>query len=158
MHRITFVAVIACTALLVAACAAPPRSPEPTSDYALEADACAVTQAFSAALRAKDAERPPAVRLARADDPSGLAYAYGVARADLERCIDPALGAVFTSGPEVLEGMPPIRATKKFDRNSVASFTDNPNDSGWGITGSLTRIELEPVRTSEGVELRLSVH
>jgi hypothetical protein len=143
-------------ALVLAACATTP-SPEPVSDSAeLEADVCATTQSFSILIRQKSKDRPPSVLLAHAAQWFDLAYAYTTAKGELERCIDPALGATFTTGTEVWEGMPPVTATAKFDAHDVGSFTDRPSDS-WGPQSSLARIELETLDTASGVELRLSV-
>jgi len=141
----------------LAACATTPHGTEPVSDSAeLEADVCAATQAFSSLIRQKSNARPPSVLLAHAAQWFDLAYAYTTAKGELERCIDPALGATFTTGAEVWEGMPPVTATAKFDAHDVGSFTDRPSDS-WGPESSLARIELETLTTASGVELRLGV-
>lgn len=142
----------------LAACATSP-SPGPGPDTVsaeLEADVCATTQSFSTLIRDHSTDQPPSVRLAHAGQWFDMAYAYTTAKGELERCIDPAIGATFTTGAEVWEGMPPVTATAKFDRHDVGSFTDNPNDR-WGPKSSLSRIELETLTTADGVELRLSV-
>jgi hypothetical protein len=140
----------AAMALLAQACSSvPARTTPPVPDTALEADVCAVTKTFSELLAQDSPQRPEPVRLARAHEWYELASAYDLAKAELERCIDPKLEATFQQGTEVWPSRPPISATKKFSRNKTSSFTDEGSP--------LTRIELETVNTPDGAELRLRV-
>lgn len=130
----------------IAACASSPPVVEPVGrgDVALEADVCALTRAYSEVLGGKSSDQPPMVVLARAGEWFELATAYDLAKADLERCIDPKLGATFLTESEVWPGRPPIRATKKFDYNS---FQED----------RASAIVLETINTASGAELRLRV-
>lgn len=132
--------------LLVAGCPAARRASEPPPVPELEADVCAVTREFSRALRGETILGPKDVVLAHGDDWSDLAYAYDIAEAEFERCLDPALEASLQRLTEVWPSRPPVSAVRKFTSAS-GGFDDR----------QASRIDLDTVNTEHGAELWLRV-
>jgi len=101
LHSVIWTVGVALPLLAQACSSVPPRTTPPVPDTTLEADVCAVTKTFSELLAQDSPQRPEPVRLARAHEGFELAPAYDIAKAELERCIDPKLEATFQQGPEV---------------------------------------------------------